>query len=201
MAHDTLAPWAETVPDIKHPLTIEELLALPDDGSAYELVEGRLVRMPPSGGGASSLAALLIIQLGNFVRPRGLGGITGADGEFVLSQPDEPITALASDVAFVQAQRVPPRDSPAWDQPWHLAPDLAVEIASPNRYRPEMAAKARRYLAAGVRLVWIVWPKQRQVDVWRPGADQPVATLGASDSLDGMDVLPGFTHPLADLFA
>jgi hypothetical protein len=56
-----------------------------------------------------------------------------------------------------------------------------------------MAAKALRYLAAGVRLVWIVWPKQRQVDVWRPDADRPIATLGTSDALDGMDVLPGFT--------
>jgi hypothetical protein len=49
--------------------------------------------------------------------------------------------------------------------------------------------------------VWIVWPKSRQVDVWRPGAAQPVATLGPGDVLDGLDVLPGFTHPVADLFA
>jgi Uma2 family endonuclease len=160
--------------------------------------------MPPSGGGASSLAVEIATLLGNFVRPQRLGVITGAGGEFVLSQPDEPVTALAPDVAFVQVQRAPQRGSPEWDQPWHLAPDLAVEIAveiaSPHQYRPEMAARARRYLAAGVRLVWIVRPKQQQVDVWRPGADRPIATLGAGDALDGMDVLPGFTHPIADLF-
>ncbi len=81
-----------------------------------------------------------------------------------------------------------------------LAPDLVAEIASPNQYRPEMADKAQRYLAAGVRLVWVVWPKYSQVDVWRPGSDQPVATLNVDDQLDGLDVLPGFTYPLARLF-
>ena len=64
-----------------------------------------------------------------------------------------------------------------------------------------MAAKARRYLAAGVRLVWVVWPKSQQVDVWRPDTVQPVARLGIGDALDGLDVLPGFTYPLARLFA
>ena len=57
---------------------------------------------------------------------------------------------------------------------------------------------------AGVRLVWIIWPKRREVDVWRTdaaGAPQLVATLKHGDALDGLDVLPGFTYPLADLFA
>ncbi len=76
-----------------------------------------------------------------------------------------------------------------------------MEVVSPTRYRPEMGAKARRYLAAGARLVWIVWPKYEQVDVWRPGADQPSVTLGSGDLLDGLDVLPGFTYPVDRLFA
>lgn len=63
-----------------------------------------------------------------------------------------------------------------------------------------MAAKAKRYLEAGVRLVWIVWPRYRQVDVWRPGADHPIATVNSGDSLDALDVLPGFTYSLSDLF-
>ena len=47
--------------------------------------------------------------------------------------------------------------------------------------------------------MWVIWPKQRQVEVWRPGTDQPVMTLGAADALDGLDVLPGFSYPLAAL--
>ena len=63
-----------------------------------------------------------------------------------------------------------------------------------------MAAKARRYLQAGVRLVWVVWPKRRQVDVWRPGDTQLSTTLRIADALKGLDVVPGFSYPLVELF-
>ena len=110
-------------------------------------------------------------------------------------------TALIPDVAFVRAGRLPPLASAEANAIPHLAPDLVAEIASPSQFRPEMAAKAQRYLAAGVRLVWVVWPKYQQVDLWRPGSATPlVATLAAGDALDGLDVLAGFTHPVADLF-
>jgi Uma2 family endonuclease len=200
MAHQTFAPWAEPVPDAPYPMTIDQLMDLPDDGWTYELVEGRLVRMPPSGGGASGMGMLLGAPLTTFVRSRGLGWVTGADGEYVLSIPGQPVTSFAPDLAFVRAEHVPQRASPEWDRPWHVAPDLAVEIASPNQYRPKMAIKAALYLAAGVRLVWIVWPRYQQVDIWRPGSAQPIATLGAGDALDGLDVLPGFGYPLNQLF-
>ena len=63
-----------------------------------------------------------------------------------------------------------------------------------------MAAKARLYLSVGVRLVWTAWAKSRQVDLWLPGHDEPAATLGVDDRLDGLTVLPGFTYPVAALF-
>lgn len=202
MAQETLAPWAEIVSDAPYPMSIDELMALNnDDGTTYELVEGRLVRMPPSGGGASSMGMSFGAALTVYVQSHGLGRVTGADGEFELTIPGRSPTALAPDVAFVRADRLPARDSAAWDRPWQVAPDLAVEIASPNQYRPEMAAKARLYLAAGVRLVWVIWPKHKQVDVWTSGSDEAVATVGNGDQLDGMDVLPGFTYPVASIFA
>ena len=205
MARNTLAPWAEVVPEAG-PMTIEDLLALPDDSRwQYELVEGRLVRMPASGFEASSIALDLAGELRMLVKPRGLGRVTGSDGTYNLTQPDEPgDTGLVPDVAFVAADRLPPRDSPAYTMALPLAPDLVAEVVSPSQFRPEMADKALRYLAAGVRLVWIIWPKHQQVDVWQPdatGAPHMVATLAPGDALDGLDVLPGFTYPLADLFA
>jgi Uma2 family endonuclease len=84
-------------------------------------------------------------------------------------------------------------------KPWRVAPDLAAEIASPDQHRPEMAEKARHYLAAGVRLAWVLWPKRQQVDVWRFGYDIPVDTLALNEVLDGLDVLPGFSYPLSKL--
>lgn len=202
MKQEMLAPWAEPAPDAPFPMTVNEALALPDDGWQYELVEGRLVRMPLSGGRAAKLALRLGTVLLTFVEPRNLGEVLGADGGFDLTQPGETEeTLLGQDVSFVRAEHVPPSDSPEYDRAWHVAPDLVVEIASPNQYHPEMAAKARRYLAAGVRLVWVIWPRQRQVEVWRPGADQPLVTLGEADALDGLDVLPGFSYPVAVLLS
>lgn len=202
MAHETLAPWAQLVPGFG-PMTVDEMMNLPDDdGWMYELVDGRLVRMPMSGGEASRIAARIVIALGIFVEPRDLGAVLGADGEFDLTQPGEAgETALGPDASFTHKDRVPPRDSPEYKRAWHVAPDLVVEVASPTQYRPEMASKSRRYLGAGSRLIWVVWPKYQQVDVWRPDADEPVQTLTITDSLDGLDVLPGFTYPLARLFA
>lgn len=86
------------------------------------------------------------------------------------------------------------------DKPYPFAPDLAVEVALPKQDRPEMKIKVDRYLAGGTSLVWIVWPNRRQVDVWHPGGTAPT-TLGSDDALDGEDVIPGFTCPLASLFA
>lgn len=159
--------------------------------------------MPLSGGEASRIAARLVAALVIFVEPHSLGAVTGADGEHDLTQPgDVAETALAPDAAFVRAERIPPRDSPEYQRAWRLAPDIVAEVVSPNQYRPGMAEKAQRYLAAGVRLVWIIWPRYQQVDVWRLGAgQQPAAKLGLGDALDGLDVLPGFTYPLERLFS
>jgi Uma2 family endonuclease len=62
-----------------------------------------------------------------------------------------------------------------------------------------VAKKAQRYLAAGTQLVWIVWPKPQEIDVWRPGDTQPSQTLSVGETLDGGVVVPGFTYPVGDL--
>ncbi|HKO23144.1 MAG TPA: Uma2 family endonuclease, partial [Chloroflexota bacterium] len=193
---DAQAPWAEIVPHTGL-MTEEELLALPEDGWQYELVEGRLVRMPPSGLRATQVAFIIGAALFAFAQPRKLGVVTGADGGYKLG----PGSDLAPDVGFVRADRLPPRNSPDYDRLVSGAPDLAVEVASPTQRRPALRRKAQRYLAAGTRLVWIVWPKHQQIEVWRPGDTRPSATLGVADTLDGDDVLPGFTYPVSDIFA
>jgi Uma2 family endonuclease len=202
MKQDVIAPWAEVVPGAPYPMTIAQMQALPDDNWQYELVEGRLVRMPGSGSEASAIAAYLIMALGNFVRPQKLGRVTGADGEFDLTPAGATLeTALIPDVAFVRAGRLPAIGTAGAKTIPHLAPDLVAEVVSPSQSRPAMAAKAQLYLAAGVQLIWIIWPDTQQIDVWHAGSDAPVATLTAADSLAGLDVLPGFTHPVADLFS
>lgn len=156
--------------------------------------------MPPEGFQASNIAMRLAIRLGAFVEDHSLGTLTGEQGGYDLGSAGQKNTALAPDVAFVRADHLPPHVSFDVTKAAPLAPDLAVEVASPNQYRPAMAAKAQRYLRAGTRLVWVVWPRWQQVDVWRQGDAQPSATLNAGDMLDGEDVVPGFAYPVSQLF-
>lgn len=202
MARHIVAPWAEPVPGSPYPMTVAQLQALPDDEWLYELVDGRLVRVTGSGNKANVIAANLIAALVAFVKVRKLGRVSGADGQFDLTQPGAATeTALIPDVAFVSAGRLAPLRSNEANAIPRLAPELVAEVASPSQYRPELAEKARIYLESGVQLVWVIWPDDEEVDVWRPGADQPVTTLSINDDLDGLDVLPGFSHPVADLFS
>ncbi len=184
-------------------MTVDELLELPDDAEwQYEVVDGRLVRMPGSGFDAARIALRLASALLIYVEDHGLGAVTGADGTYNITAPGATLeTGLIPDVAFVAAARMPTPNSPDYQKAPRLAPDLVAEVVSPSQYHPGMNAKALRYLAAGVRLVWLVWPRHQQVEVWRPGSTAPVATLGLGETLDGLDVVPGFTYPLARLFA
>jgi Uma2 family endonuclease len=189
------APWAEAVPG-RGPATVDELLTLPDDGYIYEVVEGVLVRMAGSGDEATGLGVELVGELRGYVRPRRLGRVTGADGVYKFPGAE---TGLVPDVGFYVAERraqIQDRTKPI-----PFAPDLAVEVASPDQSPKAMAAKARRYLAAGTRLVWVVWPQSEHIDVWHSDVlTGPVRALTTNDSLNGEDVIPGFSYPVADLF-
>lgn len=203
----TIAPWAEPVPGIEDRVTADELLHWPEDPAypwRYELVAGRLVRMAPTGGEHSDVSGNTYFRIRSFVQPRQLGLVTMPETGFRFGRRGEEDTVLAPDIAFITAARVgllPPAGSPERKRFFEIAPDLAIEIASPDQHRPEMAAKARQYLTAGVRVVWIIWPSRREVDLWRAGSSEPIATLQATDQLAEPDLLPGFAIQVVELFA
>jgi len=191
---ETVAPWAEPV---LH--TADELAKLPADSWRYELVHGRLVRMPPTDLEHSDICGVLYLALRGYVDAGNLGLVTLPETGFIISRPGEPDTVLAPDLAFVRHARLPSATS--WNRRRfpQLAPDLAVEVASPSQHRPEMAQKARMWLQAGSELVWVIWPTTREVDVWSQSADQP-STVAGDAVLDGADVLPGFTLAINTLW-
>lgn len=122
---NSLAPWAEIVPDAP-PMTVDDLESLPDDeGWVYELVEGVLVRMPMSGFETSHISTRLLARLGVYVEDRGLGALTGEQGGYRVDPAHPRTTELAPDIAFVRADRLPPRHSPEYRKALLLAPDLA----------------------------------------------------------------------------
>ena len=190
------APWAEVVPGMG-PITVDDLLTIPDDGYIYEVVDGILVRMAGSGEDATRIGLRLGARLLTYAEDHRLGVVTGADGVYKFPGAE---TGLLPDAGFYAlARRATPRDT---SKPVPFAPDLAVEVASPSQEADAMAAKARVYLRGGTRIVWIVWPQAQHIDVWHQDTpDRPIGTLNMGDTLDGEDVLPGFTCPVGAVFA
>jgi len=192
----SLAPWAEVVPGYGR-VTVDVLMTIPDDGHVYEVVDGVLVRMAGGGNRATRIALRLGGHIGAYVDARGLGVATGADGVYKFPGAE---TGLIPDVGYYSADRLSLIVEE--EKPIPFAPDLAVEVASPAQDSDDMAAKARIYLRAGVRLVWIVWPQSGHIDIWRAGVvTGPVEALSKSDTLDGEDVVPGYSYAIAELFA
>jgi Uma2 family endonuclease len=176
-------------------MTAAELAALPDDGNRYELVRGELIRMAPSVYLPSMVAGQVLVALGGFVLPRRLGRVGSAEGGFLLGR--DPDIVRAPDVWFVRAGRVPVGD--ARMQFFDGAPDIAVEILSPSDRYVDVMTKVREYLDAGAPLVWAIDPLGRSAALFRPGG---VAQLiDENGTLDGGDVLPGFSVVLREVLA
>lgn len=176
------------------PITVEAFEAMPLEGR-WELVDGELVEMSPSGEESSNVGLTIGALLWVHVRTHKLGRVYGADGGFILF-PDRN-TVRAPDVAFVRAEQVPHGE--ARKHFARLAPDLVVEVLSPTDRASEVVAKIEMYQEAGVPLIWLVDPDDATVTVIAAG--RPTTVLKLTDTLDGGGVLPGFSVPVADIFA
>lgn len=157
-----------------------------------ELVEGTLVEKT-MGYEESAIAGLLITFLNNYIRPRKLGIVTGADGTIRLF----PGLVRIPDVAFASWSCFPDRKRPKARIP-QLAPDLVVEVLSKGNTKPEMAKKLGEYFGAGVQVVWLVDHRKRTVRV-HTAIDESVL-IKEGQTLDGGALLPGFMLPLDELF-
>jgi Uma2 family endonuclease len=176
-------------------MTAEELLSLPDDGSRYELIEGELRQMSPAGHNQGRIAMRLAVPLGHHVEENGLGEVYAAETGFTLKT--NPDTVRAPDVAFIRQERVDEvGDTKSY---WPGAPDLAVEVVSPNDKVSEIEEKVKEWLEAGTSLVWVVSPQLKTVTVYRSLTD--IVILTEKDMLDGGEIVPGFLYPVAKLFA
>jgi len=173
-------------------MTAEELFQLPDDDCKYELAEGELIRMPLTGAEHGVVAMNVGSLLKSYVKAHNLGVVSAAETGFILKR--NPDTVRAPDAAFIAKARIPAEGIPRTY--WPFAPDLAVEVVSPNDRFDEVQEKVAEYFLAGVRLVWIMLPKTRTVLVYRSFHD--VRSLGVNDKLNGEDVIPGFTCQVAE---
>ena len=176
-------------------LTADDLLRLHGQGVRGELIRGVLSETMPRGIESGRVAVNLGVAVGNFVEHHNLGTVIGFRVGIRLEHDPDTVRPLS--VAFFSTGKLPP-DSDTAGYP-DVAPDLAVEVSSFNDTRHALNDKALMWLRYGVRLVWVVHPDTRTVDVHREGV--PVAALSENDALDGMDVLPGFTCAVDEIFA
>ncbi|MBN9121608.1 MAG: Uma2 family endonuclease [Planctomycetes bacterium] len=159
----------------------------------YELVDGTLVEKVT--GAPESFVAVQVSTLLNVYSAQhgNLGMVLGADGMMTLMKG----LVRIPDVSFTNWDRLPDRRVPS-DPILDLAPDLAVEVLSEGNTREEMERKLKEYFHSEVRLVWYVDPRKRTVHVYTSPDD--ATELGAGDTLDGGDVLPGFSVEVDRLF-
>lgn len=190
-----LATDLETdVPPDGTPMTLEEFLALPNAPRA-ELVNGFFEMVPPAGGPHGSVNVRLSTRLAAYVLEHDLGDVYDSSTAFVLRVGPPPLVR-SPDVSFVRRGKDDPSVAPG-SVP--LAPDLAVETLSPSDRAGNMQRKIEEYLEHGTTLVWLIDPRRRTAAVY--ARDGSVRWLREGDDLEGGDVVPGFTVPLAFLFA
>ncbi|MCC6930772.1 MAG: Uma2 family endonuclease [Gemmatimonadaceae bacterium] len=173
-------------------MTAEDLLQLAHQGARLELVRGSLVAREPAGFRHGATAMRLALHLGNFVSDHQLGVVVAVETGFTVSR--NPDTVRAPDVAFIARARIPYPEPRGFAE---LAPDLVVEITSPDDRPAAVAGKVGNWLQAGSRLVWVIDPQRREARVHR--ADGSATTVTENEVLDGEDVLPGLRISLGDV--
>ncbi|HZS04457.1 MAG TPA: Uma2 family endonuclease [Blastocatellia bacterium] len=178
-------------------MTEEDLLKMPDDGHRYELVEGELRQMPPTGFEHGSVTMNLSVPLATHVRIHNLGRILAAETGFVIARTkDNRPTVRAADIAFVAGNRIPAdADTSKYLE---LAPDLIVETLSPSDTAVEVEEKIFAWLNAGVRVAITVNPASRSVTVYRSLTE--ITRLTEQDELDLDNVITGFRCRVSEIF-
>ena len=179
---------------LKTSFIAEELLHLPTDGRRLELVKGRIYEMPLADVRQAGVAKRIGSALDAHVKANNLGAVFSAGAGFVLGR--DPDTVRAPDAAFVASERIP--EDGLSDGYFPTAPDLAVEVVSPQDRPLDVREKIEDWLKGGTRLVWMIQRAQRTVMVYRPLGDP--TELSEDAILDGEEVVLGFVCNVKELF-
>lgn len=175
-------------------MTMEQFAELSLDAGRSELVNGEFKMMSPAGGRHGRVAMNCGRLLANHVDQHNLGVVYAAETGFILTR--DPDTVRAPDMAFVSAARVAMiRDESAFIP---FAPDLAIEVISPNDAFSSVEEKAFSWLGAGTRMVLLVDPANETVHVYRAADD--ITVLHKGDILTASDVVPGWNFTLDKVF-
>jgi len=161
-----------------------------DPDKLYEIVNGQPEEKEMPGARHGGICGRLARKLGGFIETNELGELY-PETSFQIGQNER-----IPDLAFVSAARIPPEGEP--ETKWPMAPDLAVEVISPNDLHEKVYTKMMGYLAAGVRQVWLVSPEHQMVTIYRSAVD--IIAFPKESELVSEDLFPGFRCPLGEIF-
>ncbi len=144
-------------------ITADEFFDMP--GNTWsELVKGEIVRMSPPGYLHGKIEVRFITLLNNFVNAHQLGEVIGGEaGIYTRRNPD---SIRGVDAAFISRQQMERAQSSTY---LDVAPELIVEIMSPNDRWSDIMDKLEEYFAIGVKLVWVADPQRQEILVYRSG--------------------------------
>ncbi len=162
-----------------------------DPEKEYEIVNGIPEERPMAGARHGNIIARLITRISNYVEPRNLGEVYSPDTTFIIGRHQR-----LPDIGFVAAARIPEEGQP--QGMWDIAPDLAVEVISPNDVYAKVAQKVDDYLEAGVQQVWLVLPEQKSITIYRSPFD--ITVFQDDMELVSEDLFPGFRCHLSEIF-
>ncbi len=184
-------------------MTIGDFVRLYEDEGPFELIDGERIHLSPPLMKHVKTTHNLLFDLHLHVKKHHLGEVF-SETPFVVAHTSNWVRgSRVPDLLFVAAERFADYQTqvPDWqDKPLVLVPDLVAEIVSANDRYTEIAEKVRRYLEDGVQVIWLVDPFERIVIVYTAGSNQQTR-LTEGDALDGGSVIPGFSMPVAALFA
>ena len=177
-------------------LTPNDLLRMGSAGKGYELVNGELKEVEVSTE-SSFVAGEIHHRLKLYAAAQQAGGWAFPEGTGYCCFPDDESRVRKPDTSYISRSRLTPEQyrAGAW---LTIAPDLAVEVVSPNDTAGGLEDKRIEWLDAGVREVWIVHPTRRTIHVYRAGG--PPAVFNPDDTLTSPDILPGFSVTVSNLF-
>ena len=176
--------------------TESELEALPEDGYLHEVVDGQLVMSPKNNFYHGEICSRLLAALVNFNGVHKLGAVLDSSTGFWMQNRN----CRAPDISFIAKARLIAAGFKRQSKRFFPgAPDLAVEILSPNNMRSEIDDRLRDFFASGTQLTWIINPEQECVELCR--SPEKRTLMGTGGMLNGEELLPGFRYPIAELFA
>jgi Uma2 family endonuclease len=172
-------------------MTDAELMQLPENGYKYEYVDGELI-MSPAGLIQEKVGTRLIYLISSYLEDNPVAEILGSNAGYRMLSGN----VRSPDVSVIRLERLPGGEVP--EGFGYFAPDLAVEVLSPNQSAAQLREKIEEYFANGTQTVWVINEKTRTIMVHRSPKD--FQTFGESDTLEGSPVLPGFSCNVGEIF-